>query len=77
MGGSCLRLFSCAWDPSAPIGLPFSGLILEYVPSLITYSYSHVWVIFLGGLLFFSEEKQRKRGSGGERIWEEGMGGMD
>ena len=77
MGGGCIKLFSCAWDPFAPIGLPFSGLILECVPSHITYSHSHVWVISLGGMLFFPEEKQRKRGSGGERMWEEEMGGME
>lgn len=59
VGGGCVRI---PWDPFAPIGLPCSGLILECVSSFITYSYSHVWLKSLGGLLFFSEEKQRKRG---------------
>lgn len=56
VGGECVRL---PWDPFAPIELPCSGLILERVSSFITYSYSHVWLISLEGLLFFSEEKQR------------------
>jgi len=71
--GSVSDSFASSWNPFPPAGLLHPTLLWEFVPGLTVNCYA-VRLITLGGLLF-SEEKQRRDGSGEERRWQKGLGG--